>query len=140
MSAINGYIPQVTPLLFDTEEGQRKASALIEFGGWNAAEKTLSPIRVEPLSRMAQAPVIEWVMDSMAAAAEAGRLDASAYLEQLFLYREDMRVFRVLLREAGPELWLNDRHYNAMRKLGCVEADCRTYQGIIWAFDPPEGE
>ncbi|MFL9905732.1 hypothetical protein [Paraburkholderia sp. RL17-337-BIB-A] len=33
MATINGYIPQVTPLMFETEERQRMASACIEYGG-----------------------------------------------------------------------------------------------------------
>ncbi|ADG14519.1 hypothetical protein BC1002_0417 [Paraburkholderia atlantica] len=140
MSAINGYIPQVTPLLFETEEGQRKASALVEFGGWNAKEKTLSPIHVSALSHMPHAPILEWVMDSMAAAAEAGRLHGSNYLEQLFASREDIRVFRTQLREEGPNLWVNDRHHNAMCKLGSTQADSSTYQRITAFFDPPETE
>lgn len=92
--------------------------------------RALSPIRVSALSRMAHAPIIEWVMDSMAAAAEAGRLHGSNYLEQIFASREDVRAFRVRLREEGPDLWLNDRHHNAMRKLASTQADSSTYQRI----------
>jgi hypothetical protein len=44
MATINGYISQVTPLMFETEEGQRMASACIAYGGWDHMNKTLTPI------------------------------------------------------------------------------------------------
>jgi hypothetical protein len=43
---INGYIPQVTPLMFESEEGQRMASACIEYGGWDHKNRTLMPIKL----------------------------------------------------------------------------------------------
>src|ERR1700682_4463350 len=40
------------------------------------------------------------------------------YLGRLFTTREDIRIFRTQLRDKSPELWLNDRHHDAMRKPG----------------------
>lgn len=48
----------------------------MEFGGWTHSEKTLTPIRLTDLLAMPHNPALMWVMDSLAAAAEAGRLDA----------------------------------------------------------------
>jgi hypothetical protein len=92
MATINGYIPQPTPLMFETEEGLRMASGCIKYGGWDHNNKSLSPIRVAQLLTMAHNPALHWELDSMAAASEAGRLDAEQYVEQLFASKEDARV------------------------------------------------
>ncbi|WP_322033230.1 hypothetical protein [Paraburkholderia sp. J76] len=138
MSTINAYIPQVTSLMFETEEGERAASALIEFGGWNHVDKVLLPIQVTELSRMPGADVIRWVFDSLSAAAEAGRLDAERYITQVFPSADDLRDFRALLRDAGFERWMTDRHHAALRKLGNAECDCSTYPGATTLFDPKD--
>jgi hypothetical protein len=65
-------------------------------------------------------------MDSLAAAAEAGRLDADKYIERIFAGKEDVRAFRHVLREAGDDRWLTDRHHIAVRKLGNAEFDVTT--------------
>lgn len=72
MPTINAYIPQPTALMFETVDGQKAASALIEFGGWNYHDKSLTPIQVKALLAMPHNPALYWVMDSLAAAAEAG--------------------------------------------------------------------
>ncbi|QCP48273.1 hypothetical protein FAZ95_03145 [Trinickia violacea] len=136
MAMVNAYIPQPTQLMFETDEGQRVASGCIEFGGWNHREKSLAPIHVEALSRMPGAPALTWVLDSLAAAAEAGRLDADRYIEQLFASKSDLRDFRLMLRDAGADAWVNDRHHNAVRKLGNAEFDVSTYPGMANIFDP----
>ena len=138
MATINGYIPQPTPLMFETEEGQRMASACIEYGGWDHKNKTLTPIKLAELLARPHNPGLPWVMDSLAAAAEAGRLDADQYIEQLFASKEDVRAFRLILRDAGQERWLHDRHHHALRKLGNAEFDLMTYVGIASIFDPTE--
>ncbi|MFC5431086.1 hypothetical protein ACFPTO_20105 [Paraburkholderia denitrificans] len=136
MATINAYIPTVTPLLFETEEGRRTAGACLQFGGWNHEDKTLTPIHVEALLAMPHNPALYWVMDSLAAAAEAGRLDADRYVEQLFAGRSDARAFRLVLRDAGADHWLGDRHHNALRKLGCASMDASTYPVLASFFDP----
>jgi hypothetical protein len=136
MATINGYIPQPTPLMFETEEGQRMASGCIKYGGWDHTNKTLAPIQLTELLAMPHNPALHWVLDSVAAAAEAGRLDAEKYVEQLFLTKEDVRAFRQVLREAGGDRWLTDRHHNALRKLGNTEFDVTSYIGITGLFDP----
>jgi hypothetical protein len=138
MAAINGYIPQVTLLMFETEEGQRMASACIEYGGWDHKNRTLTPIKLAELLARPHNPGLSWVMDSLAAAAEAGRLDADKYIEQIFAGKEDVRAFRHVLREAGGDRWLTDRHHNALRKLGNAECDVTAYVGITALFDPAE--
>jgi hypothetical protein len=138
MATINAYIPKPTPLMFETDEGQRMASACLEFGGWNHRDKTLTPIRLTALLTMPLNPALFWAMDSLAAAAEAGRLDADRYIEQLFASKDDVRSFRLILRDAGQDIWLNDRHFNALKKLGCAELDAVTYPGIANFFDPAE--
>jgi hypothetical protein len=138
MATINAYIPQPAPLMFETEEGQRTASGCIEFGGWNHLAKTLTPIELSALLAMPGNPGLSWVMDSLAAAAESGRIDAERFIGQLFATWEDVRAFRLILRDAGGDRWQNDRHYNALKKLGCAEMDAVTYAGIANFFDPAE--
>jgi hypothetical protein len=138
MATINAYIPQTSSLMFETEEGQRMASACIEFGGWHHAEKVLTPIELSALLAMPGNPGLQWVMDSLAAAAEAGRLNSERCIEQLFATREDVRAFRLILRDAGADRWVNDRHYAALKKVGCAELDAATYAGIASFFDPAE--
>lgn len=75
------------------------------------------------------------VMDSLAAAAEAGRLDADKYIELIFSGKEDVHAFRHVLREAGEDRWLTDRHQNALRKPGNTEPDVTNYVGITALFD-----
>lgn len=135
MSAINAYIPVVTPLLFETEEGKRTASACLEFGGRNHTDKALTPIRVGDLLAMPHNPALVWVMDSLAAAKEAGRLNAGRYMDQLFASCGDARAFRLVLRDAGANCWLNDRHHNALCKVGCVTMDANAYPAIASVFD-----
>jgi hypothetical protein len=83
-------------------------------------------------------PGLAWAMDSLAAAAEAGILDGGHYIAQLFANKEDVRSFRLILRDAGAEKWLNDRQFTARKKLGCAELDAVTYAGIASFFDPAQ--
>src|SRR5260370_17522233 len=117
MATINAYRPQPAPLMFETEEGQRMASGCIEFGGWHHRDKTLTPIQLTALLTMPLNPALFWAMDSLAAAAEAGRLDADRYLEQLFPTKEDGRAFRIILRDAGQARWLHDPPSTPSHKL-----------------------
>jgi hypothetical protein len=64
MATINGYIPEVTPLMFETEEGLRMASACIEYGGWDHKNQTLTPIKLTDLLARPHNPGLSWVMDS----------------------------------------------------------------------------
>lgn len=111
------------------------ASACIKYGGWDHTNKSLTPIKLEELPARPHNPGLSWVMDSLAAAAEAGRLDAKNYVDQLLSNREDVRAFRLVLREAGGDRWLNERHHHALRKLGNAELDVTTYVGIVGLFD-----
>ena len=138
MAVINGYIPQPSQLMFETEEGQKAATACIEFGGWNHRDKTLTPIQLTALLTMPGNPGLSWAMDSLAAAAEAGILDGDRYVEQLFASKEDVRSFRFILRDAGADKWLNDRHFTALKKLGCSELDAVTYASVASFFDPAD--
>jgi hypothetical protein len=138
MPTINAYIPQPTPLLFETELGLRAASGYIEFGGWDHVRKTLTPIRISALPSMPGAATLDWVLDSLAAAAEAGRLDVERYSKQLFASTADVRDFRQILRDAGIEKWVNDRHRAALGKIGCAECDCATYPAVSGFFDRHE--
>src|SRR5260370_41495427 len=117
MATINAYRPQPAPLMFETEEGQRMASGCIEFGGWHHRDKTLTPIQLTALLAMPGNPALFWAMDSLAAAAEAGRLDAERYIEQLFASKEDVRSFRLILRDAGGDRGLNDRLFHALTNI-----------------------
>jgi siroheme synthase len=54
------------------------------------------------------------------------------------LLARKMRAFRHVLREAGGDRWLTDRHHNALRKLGNAEFDVTTYVGFTALFDPAE--
>jgi hypothetical protein len=138
MATINAYIPQPTALTFETEEGQRMVSGCIMYGGWDHTDKSLSPIRVTELLTMPHNPALQWVLASLSAAAEAGRLDAEKYVEQVFASRKDLRAFRRVLRESDSDRWLTDRRHNALRKLGNAELDVTTYVGISALFDPAE--
>ncbi|SMG39805.1 hypothetical protein SAMN06265784_103710 [Paraburkholderia susongensis] len=136
MPTVNTYIPQVSSLIFDTEEGARKASACIEFGGWNAEQATLTPIKVGALLAMPGAPTLTWVMDSLAAAVEAGHVDPETCLNQLFASPSDMRDMRAVLRDEGRDLWLSDRHRGALLKLGAASIDLVSYADVASFFDP----
>ncbi|MBC8752249.1 hypothetical protein OKW43_005769 [Paraburkholderia sp. WC7.3g] len=83
-------------------------------------------------------PGLVWAMDSLAAAAEPGILDGDQYIEQLFASKEDVRAFRLILRDAGSDRWLNDRRLYALKKLGSAELDSVTYPGVASFFDPAE--
>ncbi|MFL9862189.1 hypothetical protein PQR72_41830 [Paraburkholderia madseniana] len=116
----------------------RLARGCIEFGGWDHTNKALTPIKLAELLTMPGNPGLAWTMDSLAAAAEAGMLDGDQYIAQLFASNEDVRAFRLILRDAGGEKWLTDRHFTALRKLGCAELDAVTYASIASFFDPAE--
>jgi hypothetical protein len=64
--------------------------------------------------------------------------DADHYIAQIFASKEDVRTFRIILRDAGQERWLNDRHHIALKKLGNADLDVTTYVGIAGIFDPAE--
>ncbi|WP_233832828.1 hypothetical protein [Paraburkholderia sp. ZP32-5] len=136
MPTVNAYIPQVSALIFDTEEGARKASACIELGGWNAEKAALAPIRVGDLLAMPGAPTLTWVMDSLAAAVEAGRVDPETCLTRLFASPSDMRDMRAVLHDEGRSAWLSDRHRGALLKLGAAFIDVLSYVDVAAFFDP----
>lgn len=136
MAVVNAYVPQMSQLMFETEAGQKVSAACIDFGGWNHHDKTLTPIRLSALLTMPGNLGLTWIMDSLAAAAEAGILDGDEYIEQLFASKSDVRSFRLILRDAGGEKWLNDRHFTALKKLGCAELDAVTYAAVANFFDP----
>ncbi|MFM0008516.1 hypothetical protein PQR57_47495 [Paraburkholderia dipogonis] len=114
------------------------AAACVEFGGWIHRDKTLTPIKLSASLTMPRNPSFVWAMDSLAAVAEAGILDGDQYIEQLFASKADVRSFRLILRDAGGEKWLNDRHLSALRKLGCAELDAVTYAAAASFFDPAQ--
>lgn len=91
--------------------------ALAQCGGWNANDRMLSPIHVPALSRMPHTPALEWVTDSMAEAAEAGGSMVPTISSSSFYGGEGVRAFRMQFREEGADIWVNDCHHNAMRKL-----------------------
>jgi hypothetical protein len=49
-----------------------------------------------------------------------------------------VRAFRLILRDAGADKCLNDRHFAALKKLGCAELDAVTYASIASFFAPPK--
>ena len=124
--------------MFEDDEWQRTVTTCIEFGGWNHREKTLTPIRLSALLELPGNPALSWVLDTLAAAAEAGRLDTKKYIEQMFASRGDVREFCLTLRDVVDNRWLNDRHFNALKKLGCAEVDLVSYAAVATFFDPVE--
>lgn len=70
-------------------------------------------IKVGALLAMPGAPTLTWVMDSLAAAVEAGHVDPEICLTQLFASPSDMRDMRAVLHDEGRGLWLNGRHRGA---------------------------
>jgi hypothetical protein len=101
MAVVNAYQPKPSQLMFETEGTQKLVSACIEFGGSNHREKTLTPIKLSVLLIMSASPGLAWAMDSLAAAPEAGIPDGDRYIEQLSASNEDVRCFRLILRDAG---------------------------------------
>ncbi len=75
-------------------------------------------------------------MNNLAAAAEAGKRNTERYIELSFASKEDVRVLRLILRDAGQDHWLNDRHHNTLTKLGCSELNAMTYPGNASFFRP----
>ena len=67
-----------------------------------------------------------------------GILDGDRYIEQLLSSKEDVRLFRLILRDAGADKWLHDRHFATLKKLGCAELDEVTYASVASFFDPAE--
>jgi len=118
-------------------------SILLELEGHNVTaaiivKKTLTPIHLSALLIMPDNPDLFWAMDSLAAAAEGGILDGDRYIAQLSASKEDVRAFRLILCDAGTDKWLNDRHFTALKKLGCAALDAVTYATIASFFDPAE--
>jgi hypothetical protein len=134
MAKIESYKAKPTPLIFEDEESAKQVTALLEFGGWNAAKKALTPIRVGALAAKPGAPMITWVFDSLAAAAEAGVFDNEDWLLQLFASDDDLQVFADVLQESGDIWWVNDRHFWALERLGFDESDAATYTGVADAL------
>lgn len=130
-----GYKAKPTPLMFEDEDGQRTASALIEFGGWDYNAKKLTPIRVGALAAKPGAPVLNWLFDSIAAAAEAGTLDTDDLAGQIFGESNDFEVFIELMREGSDLWWLNDRYFWALQDLGFSEEDCTSFDALADAFE-----
>lgn len=124
--------------MFETDEGQRVASACLEFGGWNHRDKSLEPIKLAALLTMPGNPGQTWAMDSFAAAAEATILNGDKYIDQVLASKEDVRACRMILRDDGGDKGLNDRHFTALKKLGCAELDAVTYASAASFFDPVE--
>jgi hypothetical protein len=113
MAKIAPYTPQPAPLMFETEEGQSLASANLEFGGWNPAKKQLKPIQIRRIVET-RGDSFSWAFDSLAASAEAGKLDDETYLQQLFSGKDDLDNLVNIIRyseENGP---LKDRHLQAL--------------------------
>ncbi|MFL9906887.1 hypothetical protein [Paraburkholderia sp. RL17-337-BIB-A] len=134
MAKIESYKAKPTPLIFEDEESTKQVSALLEFGGWNPAKKAMTPIRVGALAAKPGAPMISWVFDSLAAAAEAGVLEGEEWLKQVFASDDDLQVLVELLQESGDVWWLNDRHFWALQHLGLNEDDAATYTGVANAL------
>lgn len=81
---------------------------------------------------------LAWAMDSLNAMAGTGILDGDTFIEQMFASKEDVRSFRLTLRDTGADKWLTDRHFTALKKLSCAELDAVTYASIASFFDPAE--
>ncbi|CAG9225674.1 hypothetical protein PSAB6_450129 [Paraburkholderia sabiae] len=85
---------------------------------------------------MPGAPTLTWVMDSLSAAVEAGRVAPETCLTQLFATPSDTRDMRAVLHDEGRGLWLSDRHRGALLKLGAASIDLLTYADVAAFFDP----
>ncbi|MGF6937151.1 hypothetical protein OKW41_006313 [Paraburkholderia sp. UCT70] len=135
MAKIEAYAARPTPLLFENEEGQRAASALIEFGGWNHVTKTLTPMSVEALTQKPGAPVLTWFFDSLAAAAEAGVLDTDGLADQLFADSVDIDALVGLMRDGSEMYWVNDRYFWSLQECFFSEEDCTSFGALADAFE-----
>lgn len=136
MTATKGYAAKPTPIIFEHVDGEKAASAYIEFGGWCTKTRKLGSIRVADLATMPGAAVISWVLDSLTAAVEAGVMDDETYLQKLFSSREDLDAFVHALREESDILWVNDRHFRALEALtGYGDEHLLTYAAIADALE-----
>jgi hypothetical protein len=134
MAKLDAYKAKPTPLMFEQEDGTNSIAGLLEFGGWDHAKKTLTPIQVGALAAKPGAPTISWFFDSLAAAAEAGVLDNESFAQQLFASDEDRQVLVDLLQESGDIWWLNDRHFWALEALGFSEDEATSYPAFADAL------
>jgi hypothetical protein len=107
------YVPQPAPLMFETEEGESLTSSLLEFGGWNAVKKQLKPIQVRRIVA-ARGESFTFAFDSLAASAEAGKLDDETYLQQLFAGKDDLDSLVNIMRYSKEDGPLKDRHLQAL--------------------------
>ena len=135
MAKIEAYVARPTQLMFENEEGERAASALIEFGGWNHKTKTLAPIAVEALTQKPGAPTLNWFFDSFAAAAEAGVLDTEGLADQMFADSADIDALLDLMRDGSDMWWLNDRYFWALQNCFFSEEDCTSFSALADAFE-----
>lgn len=136
MSKTNAYVPKPTPLLF--ENGARDLADWMEqlasTGGWNPEAKKMVPVifsqDAEDLDSLTN-----FVLDSVAAAIEAGVVTDQNFPMSAFASSEDFESFRESLYDYAETFWVNDRYFWALvRGLGFEESLVNNFENIAKAL------
>jgi hypothetical protein len=90
-------------------------------GGFEPRTQTMVPLR-----NVARLDRVQFVLDSIVAAIEAGLMDEPRFLPACFESVDDWREFLAQLR-CFDRYWVNERHFYAFLPIVGAESGCMTY-------------
>lgn len=107
------------------------------WGGWNSKTSRFKKIGLQTgASNELPHPeaYVRHVLDSLAAAIEADKLDIEKFPNSAFESEQVLRDFIGHLRERFLEEWVNERHFYALSKIYNAE-QVRTYEALADAME-----
>lgn len=132
MTKPTGYTPTPTKLQFE-RDGSLKLwmESHAKLGGWNPETKTFTAFT---LSEDFDDGETNYVLDSLAAAVEAGVLEQDSFIDVAF-GKDGLTNFVPMLEAYDEsEFWVNERFAQAFMYLGFYEGQCRTFSSIAEAL------
>lgn len=99
------------------------------FAGWDPRLSQFEPFVMKGELRSSDV-FVEYVLDSVTAAVEAGILVDEFVPQALFSSEELYRQFVQYLFDFGEDRWMNERHFHAFLKLFVMEAEVCSYQRL----------
>lgn len=136
MTKTTGYTPKPTPLLFEARPSDlgEWMKQLAVTGGWNPETKVMTRITFDPAAEELDS-LTNHVLDSIAAAIEAGIVTGDNFPMSAFASFKDFEGFRESLYDYAETFWVNDRYFWALvHGLGFEESLVNNFENIANAL------
>lgn len=132
MAKTDPYTVRVTPTMFeDKSYAQYVQQCQKAGGGWFPDQQKFTPLNMPALLKAFSddrpGTGINYALDAIAHACEAGQFSEEGWANELFTDAGSLAAFALGLKEYYAQFWLSTRHWHAFQSLGLVEEEMLTY-------------